>query len=95
MDESYESKQLEDGNLYIRLDMPGVTRDNFTVSVANGRVKVTGQAPALSQDSAGRFYSGDVAMYSSPDDIPSGRIKTIIKNGVVRLLIPPRLISLR
>ncbi|CAN6878443.1 unnamed protein product [Brassica oleracea] len=85
----YESKQLENGSLYVRLDMPGVPKDNFAVTVANGIVKVTGQAPSVSHDSAGRFYSGDVAMLSAPVNIPSRRIKTIAKNGVIRLLIPP------
>ncbi|ANM67631.1 Heat shock protein HSP20/alpha crystallin family [Arabidopsis thaliana] len=70
-------------------DMPGVPKENFTVSVTNGRVKVTGEAPALSHDSSGRFYSGDGAMLSTPVDIPSRRIKTIAKDGVIRLLIPP------
>lgn len=89
MDESYESKQLEDGNVYVRLDMPGVPKDNFTVSVANGKVNVTGQAPALSHDSGSRLYSADVVMLSGPVDFPSHQVKTIIKNGVIRLLIPP------
>ncbi|KAG7547312.1 Alpha crystallin/Hsp20 domain [Arabidopsis suecica] len=86
---AYESKQLPDGKLYVRVDMPGVPSDNFTVSVTNGRVKVTGEAPAVGHDSSGRFYSGDVAMLSTPVDIPSHRIKTITKNGVTGLLIPP------
>ncbi|KAL0659199.1 hypothetical protein Bca4012_079784 [Brassica carinata] len=85
----YESKQLENGSLYVRLDMPGVPKDNSAVTVANGIVKVTGQAPSVSHDSASRFYSGDVAMLSAPVNIPSRRIKTIAKNGVIRLLIPP------
>ncbi|KAG7542621.1 Alpha crystallin/Hsp20 domain [Arabidopsis thaliana x Arabidopsis arenosa] len=86
---AYESKQLPDGKLYVRVDMPGVPSDNFTVSVTNGRVKVTGEAPAVGHDSSGRFYSGDVAMLSTPVDIPSHRIETIAKNGVIGLLIPP------
>ncbi|CAL9225686.1 unnamed protein product [Arabidopsis halleri] len=86
---AYESKQLPDGKLYVRVDMPGVPSDNLTVSVTNGRVKVTGEAPAVGHDSSGRFYSGDVAMLSTPVDIPSHRIETIAKNGVIRLVIPP------
>ncbi|KAL1225032.1 putative 57 kDa heat shock protein [Cardamine amara subsp. amara] len=86
---AYESKVLQNGGLYVRVDMPGVPNDNFTVSVTNGRVKVTGHAPALSHDSAGRFYSGDVAVLSTPVDIPIRKIKTIAKNGVFRLVIPP------
>ncbi|KAG2248208.1 hypothetical protein Bca52824_087836 [Brassica carinata] len=90
MDVSHESKRLDDGSLYVRLDMPGVPKDNFTVSVTNGKVNVTGQAPALTlHDSGSRLYSGDVFIQSSPVDFPSHRVKTIIKNGVIRLLIPP------
>ncbi|KAL1194669.1 putative 57 kDa heat shock protein [Cardamine amara subsp. amara] len=75
--------------IYVRVDMPGVPKDNFTVSVKNGRVMVTGQAPATSHISSGRFYSGDVAMLSTRINIPSCKIKTIIaKNGVIRLVIP-------
>ncbi|KAG7547299.1 HSP20-like chaperone [Arabidopsis suecica] len=86
---AYESKQLPDGKLYVHVDMPGVPKNNFTVSVTNGRVKVTGEAPAVGHDSSGRFYSGDVAVLSTPVDVPSHRVKTIAKNGVIRLLIPP------
>ncbi|CAL9225687.1 unnamed protein product [Arabidopsis halleri] len=86
---AYESKQLQTGGLYVRVDMPGVPKENFTVAVMNGRVKVTGEAPAVSHDSSGRFYSGDVAMLSTPFDIPIRKIKIIAKNGVIRLIIPP------
>ncbi|CAA7044691.1 unnamed protein product [Microthlaspi erraticum] len=86
---AYESKQLQNGSLYVRVDMPGVPRDKFTVSVENGRVKVTGEAPTVSHDSGGRFYSGDVAMLSGVASIPIRKIKTIAKNGVIRLIIPP------
>ncbi|KAG7542618.1 Alpha crystallin/Hsp20 domain [Arabidopsis thaliana x Arabidopsis arenosa] len=86
---AYESKVLQNGGLYVRVDMPGVPKENFTVSVMNGRVKVTGEAPAHGHDSAGRFYSGDVAVLSTPVDLPVRKIKTIAKNGVIRLVIPP------
>ncbi|CAN7031349.1 unnamed protein product [Brassica rapa subsp. trilocularis] len=86
---SYESKQLQNGCLYVRVDMPGVPKERFTVSVKSGMVMVTGDAPAVSHDSGGRFYSGEVAMLSNPIDIPIRQIKIISKNGVIRLIIPP------
>ncbi|ESQ55788.1 hypothetical protein EUTSA_v10026831mg [Eutrema salsugineum] len=86
---AYESKQLQNGSLYVRVDMPGVPKERFTVSVKGGIVMVTGDAPAVSHDSGGRFYSGDVAMLSTPIDIPNRRIKMVAKNGVLRLIIPP------
>ncbi|ESQ55787.1 hypothetical protein EUTSA_v10026211mg [Eutrema salsugineum] len=87
---AYESKQLQNGSLYLRIDMPGVPIDNFTVSVANGKLKVTGEAPVVSpHDQGPRFYSGEVAALSTPVNIPSRRMKSIAKDGVLRLLIPP------
>ncbi|ESQ55786.1 hypothetical protein EUTSA_v10026050mg [Eutrema salsugineum] len=86
---AYESKQLQNGSLYVRVDMPGHPKERFTVSVAYGRVSVTGEAPVVSHhDQGARFYSGDVAMLSTPVDIPSHRIQTIAKDGVLRLIIP-------
>ncbi|KAH0863172.1 hypothetical protein HID58_080383, partial [Brassica napus] len=86
---AYESKQLQNGCLYVRVDMPGVPKERFTVSVKSGMVMVTGDAPAVSHDSGGRFYSGEVAMLSNPIDIPIRQIKIISKNGIIRLIIPP------
>ncbi|KFK33496.1 hypothetical protein AALP_AA5G020600 [Arabis alpina] len=74
---AYESKKLGNGKLYVRVDMPGVPKENFIVSVTNGRVNVTGKAPGLSHNSGGRLYSGDVAMFSTPIDIPTRRIKPL------------------
>lgn len=88
-DMAYEWKILSNGGLYVRVDMPGVPKDRFTVSVVNGRVSVTGDAPAVGLDSGGRFYSGEVAMLESQVSIPGRKIKTIAKNGVIRLIIPP------
>ncbi|CAN8324801.1 unnamed protein product [Cochlearia groenlandica] len=87
---SHEYKPLENGGLYVRLDMPGVPKDGFTVSVdeEDGRVKVTGVAPAVDHDFDGRFYSGHVALLADHVPRPGRRIKTIVKNGVIRLLIP-------
>ncbi|CAH8392915.1 unnamed protein product [Eruca vesicaria subsp. sativa] len=88
-DMAYEWKMLPNGGLYVRVDMPGVPKDRFTVSVVNGRVSVTGDAPGVSHDSGGRRYSGEVAMLESHVSIPGRKIKTIAKNGVIRLIIPP------
>lgn len=85
---AYESKRLPNGSLYVRVDMPGVPKDRFTVSVADGRVTVTGEAPAVSHDSDGRFYSGDVALLDTLVTFRRRWIKTIVKDGVIRLIIP-------
>lgn len=85
---AYESKQLSNGGLFMRIDMPGVPKEKFTVVVEGGYVTVIGRAPPAMFDSSGRYYGGKVAVV--PGDYNSRRIKTIAKHGVIRLIIPPR-----
>ncbi|OAO99317.1 hypothetical protein AXX17_AT4G19480 [Arabidopsis thaliana] len=85
---AYETKQLSNGGLYLRIDMPGVPSDGFIVAVdGNGVVTIMGRAPATMHDSSGRSYVCKVAI------VPRGydwrRIKIIAKHGVIRLTIPP------
>ncbi|CAF1912173.1 unnamed protein product [Brassica napus] len=82
---AYESKQLSDGGIFLRIDMPGVPNDKFAVTVENGCVTVTGRAPAAMDDSSGREYRGNVAVV--PRDYDSRRIEAFANEGVIRLII--------
>lgn len=85
---AYESKQLSNGGLFLRADMPGVPNDSFMVAVDNdGVVTVMGRAPATMHDTSGRVYLGKVAIV--PRGYDGRRIKLIAKHGVARLIIPP------
>ncbi|CAH2072104.1 unnamed protein product [Thlaspi arvense] len=85
---AYEAKQLSDGGLFLRIDMPGVPNDQFTVAVeSDGCVTVIGRAPQAIYDSSGREYRGKVAIV--PRGYDDRRIKVIAKRGVIRLIIPP------
>lgn len=84
---AYESKQLPNGGLFLRIDMPGIA-NSFRMAVeCDGNVTVMGRAPATMYDSSGRDYVGKVAIV--PRGYDSRRIKIIAKHGVVRLIIPP------
>ncbi|CAA7044692.1 unnamed protein product [Microthlaspi erraticum] len=84
---SYESKRLPRGGLFLRIDMPGVPSNNFTVEVeGDGGVIVIGRAPPAMHDSSGREYRGKVAIV--PQDYNNDRIKVIAKHGVIRLILP-------
>ncbi|KAJ0233000.1 HSP20-like chaperone [Hirschfeldia incana] len=85
---AYESKHLPNGGLFLRIDMPGVPYDRFTVTVgSDGGITVSGEAPPALHDSDGREYIGKVAVV--PLDYNNSRIKVIAKHGVIRLIIPP------
>ncbi|CAN8231798.1 unnamed protein product [Cochlearia groenlandica] len=90
---AYEAKHLPNGGLYLRIDMPGVPNDKFTVAVEDdGGLTVMGRAsPVLYDSSTGREYGangGRVAILHR--DYGKSRIKIIAKHGVIRLIIPSR-----
>ncbi|RID72604.1 hypothetical protein BRARA_C04491 [Brassica rapa] len=72
-------------------DMPGVPKDDFTTDVVdNGRVKVTGHAPAVSHDSSGRSYSAEAGMLCDPGvriSYLDDELERYAENGVMRLTI--------
>lgn len=85
---AYESKHLPNGGLFLRIDMPGVPNDRFTMTVeSDGGITVIGRAPPAMHDSSGREYRGKVAVVPLAYD--NRRIKVIAKHGVIRLIIPP------
>ncbi|KAG7542614.1 HSP20-like chaperone [Arabidopsis thaliana x Arabidopsis arenosa] len=85
---AYETKQLSNGGLYLRIDMPGVPSGRFMVAVdGDGVVTIMGRAPATMHDTSGRDYVSQVAIV--PRGYDWSRIKIIAKHGVIRLTIPP------
>nr|VDD39742.1 unnamed protein product [Brassica oleracea] len=88
---AYEYGTLPDGSAYLRLDMPGVPKDDFTTDVVDkGSVKVTGHAPAVSHDSSGRSYSADAGMLCDPGvriSYLDDELERYAENGVMRLII--------
>ncbi|CAN6878435.1 unnamed protein product [Brassica oleracea] len=87
---AYAYKQLQDGSAHVSLDMPGVPKGDFTAEIENGRVIVTGRAPAVSHDSNGRFYSAVAATISTPTGTnPLFTVEGGPENGVLRLNIRP------
>ncbi|EOA17287.1 hypothetical protein CARUB_v10005559mg [Capsella rubella] len=85
---AYELKQLPNGGLFLRIDMPGVPKDRFSMVVdGDGVVTVVGRAPAIMHDSCGRNYVGKVALV--PRGYDGRRIEINAKHGVVRLIITP------
>ncbi|KAK9984673.1 hypothetical protein SO802_034198 [Lithocarpus litseifolius] len=83
--ESYGAKEVKDG-FYVWVDMPGVTKDKVSVGVENGWVLFSGKAGKESiHEESGRNYQGRFG----PFDVNMiGKIKTEVKNGVLRMMIP-------
>ncbi|KAL3499575.1 hypothetical protein ACH5RR_038668 [Cinchona calisaya] len=83
---SYEVNHVDEG-LYVRMDMPGVDKEDVKVWVDYGTVYVKGTGNKQSRfEKLRRAYGATIELPS--DTFQENKIKVDMKNGVLRLLIP-------
>lgn len=76
-----------DEGLYVRLEMPGIDKEDVKVWAEYGTVYVKGTGTKQSRfEKLRRAYSASVEIPS--DTFQADRIKVDMKNGVLRMLIP-------
>ena len=77
----------DDDALYLRMDMPGLSKEDVKVSVEQNTLIIKGEAAKESEDEADR------RRFSSRLDLPDNlyqldSIKAEMKNGVLKLSVP-------
>nr|POF09887.1 heat shock 22 kda protein, mitochondrial [Quercus suber] len=86
--ETYGAKKVKEGLLYVWVDMPGVTKETVSVGVEDGFVVFSGETVNESNhEESGRTYKGRFGPF---DVTKIGEIKTDVRNGVLRMLIPEK-----
>lgn len=96
----YENEE----EILLHADMPGVTKDNVTVNVDNGKLEISGirKLPITASGSWQEF--GDIEyrrVFSVPQSIDVTKVNAELKEGVLRLHLPktedakPRTIEIR
>ncbi|XP_050264136.1 uncharacterized protein LOC126708389 [Quercus robur] len=85
--ETYGAKKVKEG-FYVWVDMPGATKEKVSVGVEDGFVVFSGEAVNESNhEESGRTYKGRFGPF---DVTKIGEIKTDVRNGVLRMLIPEK-----
>jgi len=85
--ETYGAKNVKEG-FYVWVDMPGATKEKVSVGVEDGFVVFSGEAVNESNhEESGRTYKGRFGPF---DVTKIGEIKTDVRNGVLRMLIPEK-----
>jgi HSP20 family molecular chaperone IbpA len=84
---------VEDGDhLTIRMDMPGVTKDQLGVKFADGVLTITGARQQKDSGLKARHEEfGDVRYsraFTVPDTLDATRTDAVLKNGVLTLTVP-------
>lgn len=83
---AYEVKKLEEG-LFVRMEMPGIEKEDLKLRVEYGNVFVSGEGRRESEhEDSGRSYSANIELSSS--SFEPRNITAELKNGVLRMLIP-------
>ena len=80
-----------DNEILMHADMPGVTKDNITVNIDNGKLTLTGTRKSEATGSAQWEEFGDVEYrrnFSVPQTIDVEKINAVLKDGVLRLHLP-------
>ncbi len=97
--------EMPDGNIVLRLEMPGVSRENLDIDVDASELSITGRRPAAGSD--GNFLVRERPrgsfrqVYTLDDTIDPARIDAALEGGILTLTlhrkeaVKPRKITVR
>ncbi|KAK2975826.1 hypothetical protein RJ640_022843 [Escallonia rubra] len=82
----WDAKETEDG-LYLRLDMPGLSKEDVKVSVEQNTLIIRGEGEKESEEEeSGRRYSSRIEL---PEKLyKTNDVKAEMKNGVLKVVVP-------
>lgn len=83
-------------SIVVRVDLPGMTKDNIDITVVNGRLFIRGEKKQETQDEKSnahrleRFYGTFERVIDLPNLVDSEKIKATFKDGVLEINAPLR-----
>lgn len=92
---SFDVKETKDA-LVIQADLPGMSENDVTISVAGNRLSISGErkAEAVKEDESyymfERTYGSFNRTFTLPEEVEVDKVQAELKDGVLRLTLPKR-----
>ena len=83
-----------DGNLVVRADLPGLTKDNVTIETDDDMLIITGERSDETRDERDDFYRTERSYgrffraIQLPDGVDAEKIEATFKDGVLEVTVP-------
>lgn len=85
---------LDNGNLIVRADLPGVEAKDVNISALGNELTIEGERKRDTKEEAGGYfyqelpYGKFLRKMTLPDGIDADKIKTAYKNGILEITMP-------
>lgn len=80
-----------ENEILLQADMPGVTKEQVTINVDNGKLEISGMRKLQTKGTSTWQEFGDVEyrrIFSVPQSIDVGKVSAELKEGVLKLHLP-------
>ncbi|MDB6094918.1 MAG: heat shock protein Hsp20 [Verrucomicrobia bacterium] len=80
----------DEGNAYVRAELPGVSRDDIQVEMTDGNLSITATRKiAATESQAGQSFSLNRSL-AIPADVSGDQVTAAYENGVLTVTLPKR-----
>jgi HSP20 family protein len=86
----------KEGNYYLSADLPGINKDDISVTIDGGYVTVSGKKESSKEENDANYYmketrSGSFSRsFKLPGDVHEDKVDAAYKDGVLTVLLPKK-----
>ena len=81
-----------DGDFVVKVELPGVEKDDVQVNIENGVLTIKGEKKSRSEDKKRHrvecVYGSFMRSFTLPQDVDVEKVEAAYKNGILNLTIP-------
>jgi HSP20 family protein len=86
----------KEGNYYLTADLPGINKDDISVTIDGGYVTVSGKKESSKEENDANYYRKETRCgsfsrsFKLPGDVHEDKVDAAYKDGVLTVLLPKK-----